>query len=186
LKFCNFNELQFFNRPRIEKATFPQLRDQIYDEMKKSSKTAVLLTEHDYKVLKATYDNVPELMEERYDYYGMSLAFCTFHHAYNSRLVEKVQTHLVQGGILQHTNDYFLNFELMAHVDEGSGPNVFSLEFLSFGFYIWFIACGISILAFFAEVLWFCIRIRMEKALRNFLALFFLLRFLRRHQPLLQ
>jgi hypothetical protein len=186
LNSCNLIDKQFFNRPRTETTTFHELRGHLFDEMKKSSsKSAVLLTELDYKVLKAIFDDVPELMEENYDNLEVTLAFCTYHNAYNSRLVKKVGEYLVEGGILQHINDYFLNFELMPRVTEASGPNVFSLDFLSFGFYIWLIACGISTFFFVVEVLWFYISIRVKNILRNLLALMFLLRFLRRHQPIL-
>lgn len=66
-------------------------------------------------------------------------------------LIEKAMKGMITGGIARHEFDRFT----ADRVDEKpKRPKVLAFIDLSFGFYIWLGACGISTCMFFCEVLW--------------------------------
>lgn len=87
------------------------------------------------------------------------------------------------GGIPQFLDQLYLNFALIKrNCPTLSGPQVMTTDDLDYGFAIWFIACGISLLGFFSEFLKFYFEKLLnffKLTLRNFLGLALLISILR-------
>jgi hypothetical protein len=159
----------------MQKATFMESYDILKQMGSSSSKSAMMVTEQDYNTIKAYGNNMPKLMPEKLEFDPFGI--CTYHDAFNFPLIDKTGKYLIQGGIMQHLYDYFLNFEMKPLIDDETGPNVFGLNELGFGFIIWLIACGISTVVFIAEVLY----VKGKKLMESVLGLIALLILLRRY-----
>lgn len=83
--------------------------------------------------------------------YGVSLMRNNF--LYN--LTESVMSSLVEGGIPQYFLTYIEDVVLREKPSDPVEPKTFSIEDLEFGFIIFLVACGISIVAFLIEIVYF-------------------------------
>lgn len=83
-------------------------------------------------------------------------------------LLENTLQHIIPFGIPQHLIE-FHNWMLYGRLIDPdlNEPQVFTLESLSFGFIIWLVACGISLLGYIMEQL----HIRLRRHLRTLIGL---------------
>jgi hypothetical protein len=70
-----------------------------------------------------------------------------------AKYVNDLINRLIEGGVPQQWNRYYAwhKYVLGSEFDKKKGPQVFSLENVSYGFNVWMIACSVSILGFLAE-----------------------------------
>jgi len=90
---------------------------------------------------------------------------------------------IIPTGIPQYLYEYhrWLQF-LKFHADIKIGPNVLSIDDLSFGFVLWAVACGISAIVFCGELCGRCLKNVINKCLGSIIFVYFLMRvYLRRH-----
>lgn len=168
------------DRPLIEKINFMDAF-KLFFEMKQNNslKAALMISENEYKGIKAFERNIPKIIEETIDFgsYGVCVSRNTF--AFN--IITHVTNNLVEFGIIQNLNDFFINHMIRPLADDPSEPSVFNIWDLEFGFITWLIACGISVFAFFLELLISRIRKMIENLVEFLLLLFIFKRFLRDH-----
>lgn len=115
-------------------------------------KAAIIMTDTDYKVIKALENNVPKIMRQTIPLEPFGA--CTTHNNYAFSLIDGTMGNLTQAGIPQFLFRYLMEFELRSLEDPPNEPSVFSVRDLEFGFVTWLIACGIAILAFVGELIW--------------------------------
>lgn len=139
-----------------------------------ASKAAMLISGNDYKAIKAGEINVPKILSQKFLYEPCGV--CTRRHNFAYNLVEGTMTYLIQGGFPQYLFNYLLEFDLRPLVDPPSEPSVFSLSDLEFGFIVWLIACLISIVAFTTEILWYLVRVKLSKIIRDLIGLILFLK----------
>jgi hypothetical protein len=92
----------------------------------------------------------------------------TFKNHFMFPLMEDTMQLTIPAGIPQYLFEHhrWLKFGRI-HVNRKLGPNVLSIDDLSFGFVLWAVACGLSAVVFCVEVIWRRLRI----VLVNFLGL---------------
>lgn len=90
-------------------------------------------------------------------------------------LAETVIERFIQAGIVK----YLFEFQgsLKEAVDDE--PEVFSLNDLSFGFFIWLVACSVTLIVFACEVAIFWARIAGKKLVQNIIGLIYFVRLLK-------
>ena len=90
-------------------------------------------------------------LKEKLFSYPMGLG--TFPNHFMSALMEDTMQLIIPTGIPQYLYEYhrWLQF-LKFYADIKTGPNVLSIDDLSFGFVLWAIACGISAIVFCGEL----------------------------------
>lgn len=94
---------------------------------------------------------------------GMKLPM---NHFMNEYIIEAVRG-LTSGGIISHLFDFHNELIYGKEVPVIKVPKVLSIEDLSFGFVIWFIACGVSVTVFLAEIMmWPCVKRQMIKKMK--------------------
>ena len=89
---------------------------------------------------------------------------------------------LIEAGIPQYHLNYLMDFDMMPLPETPSEPSIFSISDLEFGFVTWLIACGISIGAFIAELLWYFMKNDGRRLMHNFCILVVILQFVRTHR----
>lgn len=139
-----------------------------------SSKSSLILTEIDYKAMRACFKDIPKVIDQyiALDPWGV----CTYFDNFALQLIDNTMPLLIQAGIPQHFYSYLLEFELHALPLSPKAPRVFKFSDLEFGFVVWLIACGISTLAFSCEILWKVVKVKGKKVIGNAVGLFFLMR----------
>ena len=145
-----------------------------------SIKAAITVTTNDYKAIKSLQTNVPKLLKESVAL--GSFAACTFSNNFIFRLMDSTMSRIFEAGIPQYQFSYLMDFELKPLLDEPKGPSIFSISDLEFGFVTWLIACGISIGAFIAELLWYFMKNDGRRLMHNFCILVVILQFVRTHR----
>lgn len=134
----------------------------------------MILTDVDYGVFKAFGQNIPRIIDEKIEF--TPFAVNVPKDSFGSALVIETMKYLVGGGVPQQLFHLFFDFELMPMLDDEPEPRVFSLNDLGFGFVVWLIACGISVLAFVCEILYIYLKNLCIYLCGNFLVLFSLMR----------
>ena len=79
------------------------------------------------------------------------LGFSYFAHTFFANALHRTVVQFTESGIMQHIFDENYNF-IILNQPEPNSPNVLNLHDLAFGFYIWLVTFGISILVFFIEI----------------------------------
>jgi hypothetical protein len=92
------------------------------------------------KRLKESFFSVP--IELQFNYYNIL-----------GKDLKEITKWLIQGGIIQNWFKYYRwhKFDLGQNFEDESGPQVFSIDSVSYGFNVWMIACAVSILGFIYE-----------------------------------
>lgn len=139
-----------------------------------SLKAAIPTCEADLRVISTAY-NMPKVMKEYVHLPPHEI--CVYHDNFLAHLNWKITHAMASNGILKYWFDYFLNFDMKPLSDPPSGPKVFDIEDLKFGFHVWLIACGVSALAFFSEILYFNVKAWTMKLIRNSIGLYNMLSF---------
>lgn len=135
------------------KKTNPIALVPIFNQMRDpTSKSAIMLLDKDYKIVRAFERQVPKVLKQTIDL--ESYGPCVSQHNFGWQIIKDTFPKLVEAGIPQYLFSYLLNFELRALLDDPPEPYVFSVEDLRFGFVIWWISCGISCIIFMLEI--FC------------------------------
>jgi hypothetical protein len=134
-----------------------------------STKSGIVLTEIDYKVIKSVTEFVPKMMKQKLEFEPWGI--CSFKNNFAFKLVEDTMAYLIQAGIPQHVFNYFVNFDLTPIIGKPKEPRVFSFSDLKFGFVIWLIACGISTAVFICEILWKFVSTKIQKAIEEIIGL---------------
>lgn len=142
-----------------------------------SIKAAITVTKNDYKAIKSLESNVPNLLRETVAL--EPFAPCTFPKNFIFRLMDDTMTRLITAGIPQYHFNYLMDFDLKPLPEQLSEPSIFSLYDLEFGFVTWLIACGVSIGAFMAELLWFLVKFEGRRLMHNFFILIVIVKFVR-------
>jgi len=103
-------------------------------------------------------------------------ALLTYKNSFIYEFLDNLLQKTIPFGIPQHLMSfhYFMLFKYY-EVLNVKDPKVLTIDDLSFGFVLWLIACGISVIGFFMELLSF----KLRKVLRNFIGLWMLLSILR-------
>ena len=140
-----------------------------------STKAAITVTENDYKVIKSLESNVPKLLRQSIPLFPF--APCTFPNNFIFKLMNATMICLIEAGIPQYHLNYLMDFDMMALPETPSEPSILSIYDLEFGFVTWLIACGISIGAFLAELLWHFMKKEGRRLMHNFSVLSMILQF---------
>lgn len=129
----------------------------------------------DYEIIKDGYKNCPKIIDENV-FRGLFGA-CTYPNNFGFNLVENTMERLIEAGIPQQQLDNFFDFEMKPLEEEPpKEPKVFAFSDVDFGFVVWLVACAISTTVFILEVSW----VSSKKAGKNFLALFFILMWIKK------
>lgn len=128
--------------------------DIYYDSMtNSSSKVGIFLTDKDHRALRVIQKNVPNLIKQQI--LDKSIGIGTRRSNFFFKLMESVMVPAVEAGIPQYLLKYILEVHMQPLEDDPSEPKVFAFNDLSFGFVVWIITCGVALLAFVIELLWF-------------------------------
>ncbi|KAL7025095.1 hypothetical protein ACKWTF_013339 [Chironomus riparius] len=84
--------------------------------------------------------------------YVRHLGFSYHANVFFTTMLHKTIEQFVEYGIIQHIFDENYDLKIL-HLSEPNNPTVLTLHELAFGFYIWLGTFGISILAFFIEII---------------------------------
>lgn len=117
-----------------------------------ASKSAMILTDADYKTIQTEFDSPPNLLYERVKLppYGV----CTHQNNFAFHFIDKIMIRLIEAGLPQYMYDTLLNHDMKVLHAEEKGPSVFGLGDLEFGFMVWLGACSVSLGVFACEILW--------------------------------
>lgn len=116
-------------------------------------KTAYLENDRNFQVTTALYKNPPKRMKSKVKTEKFGIATMRNNFIYN--VTENVMSALVESGIAQYFFQYIKLVVLKGLPTDQQEPKKFSIEDLKFGFVIFLICCGISIVAFLCEILMF-------------------------------
>lgn len=139
-----------------------------------ATKAALPTSETDLKFIRAGFANVPNILEEQINFAPDGV--CVHHESFFAQLSHKVSSDLISSGIIQHQFNYFLDFEIKPLVDLPKGPKVFAIEDLKFGFIVWLIACGISLIAFAGEFLYKGLKVKILRFVQSWVGIYLFLR----------
>lgn len=131
---------------------------------------ATLLTDIDYRMFRSIMQTPPNVMAEKIKVANYGI--CTRNLNFATQLTVDVMLKLVPTGIPQHIYNHMMTFEFRPLLAPPIKPRVFSVGDLEFGFVVWLIACAISTVTFFLELLFAYLR----KIIINYIGLFWLLR----------
>jgi hypothetical protein len=143
-----------------------------------SSKIAIAISKSDHHNMRSFRSDIPTTLKGSLEL--EPLGICTMRNNFGFGLLNKTMTELVQGGILQHFLKYIKEYEFRPIPEEDPGPKVLSVGDLEFGFITWLIACGICVLAFLMEILWWF----LKRKFRELVGLYLLLKLLQNRQRL--
>lgn len=141
-------------------------------------RVALPTSRQDYIAFRSAFINVPKRLKQEYELF--SRAICVDRRSFFAPIHLKITNSLISAGIIQYWFNYLLNFELTPLIEQPRGPQVFSIEDLKFGFFVWLAACGISISAFSVEIFYdFLKKVKScaVKCVREFIGLIYLLDF---------
>lgn len=117
-----------------------------------AEKTAILLSELDYKAIKSVEKNAPKLIKEVI--YQHPQMICIGQGNFALRLIQKYTPYIFESGIYDHLYSFLMDFELKPLLEDPAQPYVFNLDDLWFVFVVWTIALGVSTVVFIIEVIW--------------------------------
>jgi len=103
-------------------------------------------------------------------------ASCTRTLNFATQLVREVMLKFMPTGIPQHFFKHLMDFEFRPLLAPPSELRVLSVKDLEFGFVVWLIAVGISILVFVLELLWYFLILKLVKIIKDFIVLIWLLK----------
>jgi hypothetical protein len=146
-----------------------------------SKKLAFIVQPEDFVARNAKLGLQPKQLKERF--IGMHFGISTAKNHFMFHLMNDVLDQLISGGIPQHLNEFHKSMQLWRlkrkYIREVDDQKSFTIDDLSYGFWIWLIASGISTAIFLVNVskgIWGILKFKMEK----FIGLFLVLNFLRR------
>jgi hypothetical protein len=152
--------------------TVSELRDLFCDQIKNSSAKIVFYLSFDmYQTSTVSCRKSGIKFQERVLKFPTS--FALYPHADIYKIFDETFQLLISSGIaLYHSETVRTNFKFK---DEEKEPKVLSCDDLSFGFIVWLVACGISIVAFALEIS-FELMLKILKIItKNFVGLYLIL-----------
>lgn len=112
------------------------------------------------------------ILNQRYFVTNVGLATSNNHFIFH--LADDVMQNLISAGIAQYLEKFYTDLDYPRYQEEnGKEPVVLSIDDLNFGFVIWLVASGVSVMAFICEILHNC-----KVFLSNFLGLILFLKLL--------
>lgn len=161
----------------MDKLDFMEAKTFLNEMSDYRSKSAVLVGDIDYKLIKWYRNNIPKLIKENIKMapYGV----CVYSQNFAFYLTKKSMNRLVEAGILQNIYKYLSDFELRPKIDPPKEPYVFKFSDLEFGFVTWLIACGISLLMFIIEIIWYYSVRGVKYLIRQYVGLFLFIKLFR-------
>lgn len=150
------------------------LNSLFYELHNSSLKAAMIYTDIDFRVTRSYVKYPPNVMQEKIPFGNLAVCSRTLNFA--TQLVHEVMLRLMPSGIPQYLHKYLMEFEFRPLYAPPKENRVFSLSDLEFGFIIWLIAIGISIFVFFLELLWYFIRKKLIKIVRDLIGLIWLVK----------
>jgi hypothetical protein len=114
---------------------------------------ALIVDKNLYKEITFKCKRQPKRLKENI----ASLSIVLLHNAYGrvAKDINDIINTLIDYGIAQHWYEYYQwhKYELGLELNKKRGPQVFSLENVSYGFNVWMIACSVSVLGFVVELI---------------------------------
>lgn len=110
-----------------------------------------------------------------------SVSFVISRNNFIFELAELVIERLIQAGITKHLFEYQCFLEKATRVDEITikNPEVLTINDLSFGFFIWLSACGVTLTVFLCEILFFLVIVKGRMLVLKIIGLVCFLRLLK-------
>lgn len=146
------------------------------DEIKNSTaKLAFFLTQGHYSFLTFQCDLIGIIFETKILRYPNG--FALFQNSDIFQIFEETLQHLISSGITLHHDR--LDERSILQKEQEKEPKVLAINDLSFGFVVWLIACGISLLGFFVEILFKIILGKLRVSLRDLCGLYVLIKLIK-------
>jgi hypothetical protein len=121
-------------------------------------RSAFIITNYHLQQLEHFYHVSPHVLKD--PVFSATIGFIMFKNHFTSNLISTVSGQLIDAGILQHSYA-FANWMLWRpnyKKELSIEPQVLKINDLSFGFYIWLVACGVCVVGYLLEILKFKMR----------------------------
>jgi hypothetical protein len=115
-------------------------------------KAAFTLDEDSMKIGQFLFNKIPDRLERKLCLLK-GIGLNKHNHAF--WLIEDTMRILIPAGIPQWTRKFIYEMLFQKFKEEEDKPKVFTVEDFQFGFVIWSVACGISLVAFLMEIFYF-------------------------------
>ena len=96
--------------------------------------------------------------------FSYPIGFGAFKNHFMNELIEDTLQLMIPAGIPQYLFEHhkWLKFGRV-HVNKKGGPNVLSIDDLSFGFVLWAVACGLAVIVFCAELFGLWLKLAIDR-----------------------
>jgi hypothetical protein len=140
-----------------------------------SAKLAFHMSKSGYNLMKHLHNCSGIFLEEKLITRPAGIE--TFKNDFLYQTAEDVLQHTISAGIPQHMVKYHdgITLKIEPEINDDEGPKVLALKDLAFGFNIWLIVVGISLLVFILEWVYFHLKITIKREVKRFLGNLFVL-----------
>lgn len=116
-----------------------------------SAKLAFFMQDTFFDILHSETDGIQGIYLKQ-KLFSYPIGIGTFKNNFMSQLIEETLQRMIPAGVPQYLFEHhrWLKFGRI-HVETEIGPNVLSMDDLSFGFVLWAAVCGMSVVVFVAE-----------------------------------